>query len=170
MIAARARSLTRRHDVGRGRALAPHAHVERPFAPKREAPRGLVELHGRNAEVEQNAIDRRRAGDQAQIGKPVFDEIETPAGFCYEPRALRDRALIAVNADDPRAGRLQNRARVAAAAKRRVHINTAVVHREPLDRAADKHGNMPGHAFNDSPAVAHHHYSPPRGRPDDRVR
>ena len=48
------RSLTRSAAVG---PSARHAHVQRPVAHEGEAALGLVELHGRDAEVEDHAVD-----------------------------------------------------------------------------------------------------------------
>ena len=49
----------------RSAALAPsplHAHVERPVAAEGEAALGLVELHRRDADVENDAVDALEAG------------------------------------------------------------------------------------------------------------
>ena len=55
-------------DVGSGRPLSAHAHIERPIEPKRETARGFVKLHRRDAEIEHNAVDRRGAGERLQVG------------------------------------------------------------------------------------------------------
>ncbi len=73
--------------------------------------------------------------------------------------ALRDRALVAVDADHARAGRRQDRARIAAGAERRVDIEAAVTHAEPVDGAAGEHGNVTSQSASDSIAVAARHHS-----------
>ena len=100
-----------RNDVGRARAVTAHAHVERTVVAERKAARGLVELHRRDAEVEHDAVDRRRAADDGfQIGEPVLDQIEPALGLLDQIGAARDRALVAIDADDAGAGRRQDRA------------------------------------------------------------
>ena len=66
-------------DIGGARAVAAHAHIERPVEPEGKAARGFIELHRRNAEVEDDAIGRCRiaAGDNGfQIGEAIFDQLE----------------------------------------------------------------------------------------------
>ena len=67
-----------RDDVGRARAVAPHAHVERAVEPERKSARGLVELHRRNAEIEHDAVDRRAlaATIDSQIREAILDQLE----------------------------------------------------------------------------------------------
>ena len=48
-------------QIGRARARAAHAHVERAVVAEREAALGLIELHRGDAEVEQDAVDRLMA-------------------------------------------------------------------------------------------------------------
>ena len=52
-------------DIGGARTALAHTHVERPVEPEGKAALGFIELHRRNAEVEDDAIGRRRiAGGQ----------------------------------------------------------------------------------------------------------
>ena len=56
-----------------------HAHVERPVALEREAARGIVELHGGDADVEHDAIGGREAGGRRQpveIAEAAFDQLQ----------------------------------------------------------------------------------------------
>ena len=67
----------RGHHIGRARAVAAHAHVERTVEPEREAALGLVELHRRHAEVEHDAVDRvvaAAARDAFEIGEAILDQ------------------------------------------------------------------------------------------------
>ncbi len=111
-----------RHHVGGARPVAAHAHVERAVEAERKAALGLVELHRRDAEIEHDAVDRVvaklprdrcegwRSGPRTSMSRP-------PAASTRSAPA-RDRALVAIDADDAAIGRRQNRARIAAGAER----------------------------------------------------
>ena len=149
-----------RNDVGRARAVPAHAHVERPVEAKRKAARGIVDLHRRDADVEHDAVDRGRAADDGfQVGEPVLDQIEPALGCLDQAKALGDRALIAIDADDAGAGRRQDRLRIAAGAEGGVDVKSAVANAKPFDGAAAEHGNMTSRSASDSVAVAARHSS-----------
>ena len=103
MMSARSRSDGLRHHVGGARAVAAHAHVERAVEAEREAALGLVELHRRDAEIEHDAVDRvvaefsRRPRSSAEKRSSTSGQPAT-AGF-DQIGAVRDRALVAVDAD-----------------------------------------------------------------------
>ena len=66
-------------EVACGRAFGAHAHVERAVLAEREAALGLIELHGGDAEVEGNPVDRGDAfafGDLAHLGIAAEDEFQ----------------------------------------------------------------------------------------------
>ncbi len=46
-------------DIGRAAPRPLHAHVERPVEAEGKAALGLVELHGRHADVEHDAVESR---------------------------------------------------------------------------------------------------------------
>ena len=148
-----------RDDIGRARTVAPHAHVERPVEPERKSARGFVKLHRRHAEIEHDAVGRGAACDRRQIGEAILDELEPAARFLDESGAPCDGVVIAIDADHARARRLQDRARIAAAAERRVDIEAAVADAEPVDGAAGEHGNVTSQSASDSIAVAARHHS-----------
>ncbi len=71
-----------RHHVGRARAGAAHAHVERTVQAERKAALALVQLHRRDAEIEHDPVDRVVATSvrhRLQIGEPVLDQRQTAA-------------------------------------------------------------------------------------------
>ena len=81
-------------DVGGGRPVGAHAHVERPVGAEGEAALGLVELHGGDADVEHDAVDAgvaMVAGDRVEVGEAAFDERQPVARRRLERRAGGDR-------------------------------------------------------------------------------
>ena len=96
-----------RDHIGGARSVAAHAHVERTVEPERKAALGLVELHRRHADVEHHAVDglvAELARHRVEIGEPVLDQREAAADLQDQPGAVRDRGLVAVDADHPRIG------------------------------------------------------------------
>ena len=69
-----------------------------------------------------------RAHDRCKIGKAILKQFEPALRLLDQGRAVRDGALVAVDADHARAGRLQDRARIAAGAERAVDIEAAALH------------------------------------------
>ena len=134
-----------RDDVGRARAGAPHAHVERAVEAEREAALGVVELHRGDAEIEHDAVDRGapcRAAIDRRDRRTVLDQRRagralraTSVGAARDRVADRDRCRSRA-----RPAVCQDRARVAAGAECGVDIDAAVTHREPLDGAAASTG------------------------------
>ena len=59
-----------RDDICRRRSRMPHSHVQGAIQTEREAPAGLIELHRRDANVHDNAVDRRAALIGADVGEP----------------------------------------------------------------------------------------------------
>ena len=71
-------------DIGRARAVAAHAHVERPVEAEGKSALAAIELHGGDAEIEHDAVDRVVAGiarDGVEIGEAVLDQRQ-PAAAC----------------------------------------------------------------------------------------
>src|SRR6202007_3368564 len=96
---------------------------------------GLVKLHRRDAEIEHDAIGGALGDDRLQFAEALLDQFQSTLRLRNQVGATRDRGLIAVDADDARAGRLQDRARIAPGAEGAVDIEPAVTHREPFDDA-----------------------------------
>src|SRR6202030_3840333 len=73
----------RRHDVGRGRPGASHAHIQGAVMAEREAALWRVELHGRDAEIEDDAvdgIDAEAGGDLVERTEPALDQRQASGG------------------------------------------------------------------------------------------
>src|SRR5262249_18382911 len=80
--------------AGGGGAGGGHAEVGRTGGEEGKAGRRLVELHRRDPEVEDNAVDRliaAAARDRLQIGEFVLHQDEPAAGVAHEVGATRDR-------------------------------------------------------------------------------
>ena len=153
--------------IGRARALAAHAHVERPVEAEREAALGPIELHGGDAEVEHHAVDRVEAGavrDAVEIGEAVFDQREPATRRLHQVGAKRDCRLVAVDADDFAVRGGEDGAGIAAGAESGVDIDAAVVNVEEVDGGAAEHRNVGSASANDSrKAVAARGHSPAPG-------
>src|ERR1700722_5647083 len=150
-----------RDDVSGARVVIAHAHVERPIEAKRKAARGIVDLHRRDADVEHDTVDRAAAADDClQIGEAVLDQIEPASGLLDQASALGNRALIAIDADDPGAGRRQDRLRIAAGTEGGIDVKSAVANAKPFDGAAAEHGNMTSRSASDSVAARHSSRAP----------
>ena len=118
---------TRSAAVVAGRAI--HPHVERLVALEAESAARFVELHRRDAEIGERAVDERdaaavehvveRRGSRrgpARRDRPRRDSVA---------RAQRQRVAIAIEADEPRRARFEQRARVAAEAHRTIDEDAA---------------------------------------------
>ena len=71
-------------EVGGARPVLAHAHVERSVLPKGEAALVLIELHGRNPDVERDAVHGRRAHFLQRLGhggKAFVDEGQAPSAL-----------------------------------------------------------------------------------------
>ena len=90
-----------RDDVGGARALAAHAHVERPVEAEGEAALGLVELHRGDAEIEHDAVDARRGRSCARRRRDRRSD----------PRPASSRPLAVLRPDRRRARSRSGRGR-----------------------------------------------------------
>ena len=162
-----------RHHVGGARPKTAHAHIERTVGAEREAALGRVELHRRDAKVEDDAIDRvmaEAASDSSQIGKPVLDQYQAAAGRLDQSRVdqispERNGALIAVDADHMTVRGGKDGAGKSAGAEGRIDIHTARTHGEIFNRLTHEHGNVTSQSASDSAraAAAPHHPRAPCG-------
>ena len=101
-------------DVGGARAPPFHAHVERSVDAEGKAARGLVELHRRDADVEDDAVERRealRARDLLELRKARFNKRQPSAHLVDERWPARTAVGIAVEREHARF-RLRRMARV----------------------------------------------------------
>ncbi len=149
-------------EIGGAKTLAAHAHVERTVVAEREPAFRLIELHRRDAEIEQDAVDRAMAEtlrDMFEIGEAVFHQGEPALRLLDQSEALGHRIAVAVDADDARAAHIQDAARVPAGAERAVDGDAAIARRQKLQHLAGKHGNMTGQSASGRVAAAAHHHS-----------
>ncbi len=126
---------------------AVHAHVERAVPLKRESTLRPIELWRRNAEIDQEAIERRRIGREAegffergqdfgQLGEARVLEDHAPA-VAFEPLARRSqRVRVAIDAKQAsiRLALFENALGVPPPAKRPITIETARLRRERGNR------------------------------------
>ncbi|GMA76045.1 hypothetical protein GCM10025880_24620 [Methylorubrum aminovorans] len=134
------------HEIGRARAVAAHAHVERPVLAEREAAMRLVELHRRHADIEHDPVGLLLAliGDQGvEIPEAALNQPQAAGGGIHEAGAGPDRAGIAVDGDYSDLGRgLKERARVAAGTEGAVHGQTRPVEGERGENLGQENGNV----------------------------
>ena len=90
--------------------------------------------------------------DRLQFAETLLDQFEPALRLRDQIGAARNRGLIAVDADHARAGRLQDRTRIAAGAEGAVDIEPAVAHREPFDDAVKEDRNMTGSSAEAAPS------------------
>ena len=122
-----------------------HPHVERTIEAKREAAIGLVELHRGHADIHHDAVDALDAlccANLGQIGEAVLDQCQPAARLIDQIEPGRDRGPVAVDADHPCAGEIENGPAIAAGPEGGVEIDAAVAGLEHLDGFAAQHGNM----------------------------
>ena len=134
-----------RDHIRRGRAVMAHPHVERAAEAKREAAIGLVELHRGHPDIHHDAVDpldALRGANLGKIGKAVLDQCQPAARSIDQIEPGRDGRPVAVDADDPGSGGVENGPAVAAGPEGGVDIDAAVAGLEHLDGLAAEHGNM----------------------------
>ena len=122
-----------------------HPHVERAAEAKREAAIGLVELHRGHPDIHHDAVDRQnalRCANLGQIGKAVLDQRQPAVRLIHQIEPGRDRCAVAVDADHPCAGEIENGPAVAAGPEGGVDIDAAIAGLEHFDGFAAQHGNM----------------------------
>ena len=129
-----------------GRARAAHAHVERPVIAKGETAIRLVELHGRDADIEDDALERKKIlarGDLLELGEARLDEPEPALGLLDERGAAAHRRGIAVERQHLRAGRRQQGAAVAPGAEGGVEIAPLGARGKRGDGLGEQHRDVP---------------------------
>ena len=128
-----------------------------------EPTRAFIELHGGDAKVEDDAVDRLVAAvahDRLKVREIIFNQGEAVAGRACEIGAARDRVRIAVDGDDVTVRRSQNCAAVAASSEGRIHVDFPGADVEEFDHGAAEHGNVTSQSASDSArAVAARHHS-----------
>ena len=141
-------------EIGGGVAAAAiHAHVERLVALEAEAAPRLVELHRRDAEIGERAVDVgdpaavELVADRAVVG---VDQLDAIAPRRERVAGARQRVEIAVEADHPRGAGLEQRARVAAEPDRAVDEQPAPLGAEMLEDLGGHHRDVLRHQMPNS--------------------
>ena len=112
-----------------------------------EAALRLTELHGGDADVEDDAVERQKISARrgaAEIREARLRQMQPSAEFRRHRAARGDGLWVAVERQHPRAGRFEYRARISARAERAVEIFSARADAERLKRFRAEHGNVPG--------------------------
>src|ERR1700722_11203557 len=92
------------HEIGGRRSCLFHSHIKRSVAAERKATRRLVQLKGRNAEIEHDTVAIRfvvLSEDFLQRGKPALGQYQTAPELTGEDRTAADRMGIPVDAKYP---------------------------------------------------------------------
>ncbi len=118
-----------------GRALPArgiHAHVQRAVGTKRKTPRGVVDLRRADAQIHQHP----RHAARRPLGQRREALVADRKARVLNARCFGQRLRILVESDQPTLGGqpLQDQARMSAAAERGVHILTARVRDQGVDR------------------------------------
>src|SRR5262245_61269399 len=135
------------HDVGGRAAGAFHAHVERTGGAEGKATVGLIELHGRDTEIERHAVDFLDALGREQLGhvaEPAFDQAQPRRITLGHRLAGRDGVGIAIDRDHLAVRAVEHGARIAAGAEGAVDITAAIARPQGIDDLARQHRNVAG--------------------------
>ncbi|MNJ55139.1 hypothetical protein D3C77_506130 [compost metagenome] len=136
-------------DVGGGRPLVAHAHVQRPVAHEGEAALGLVQLHGRDADVEDHAVQPGLAAVREGLGQAReggADQLEAIREVARHGLGEGLHRRVAIQGHDLGAA-LQDGAGVAAGAEGGVDDDVARLGIERRDHLGQQDGGVGrGHA------------------------
>ncbi len=128
-----------------------HPHVERGVLGVGEAAAGLVELHGGDAEVEEDALDAGDAEPLQHLGQLVVDGVDEGGAVAVAGEALAgeaQRLLVAVEGDEAGGGEGGEQGlAVAAEAEGAVDDDGARFGEgrgEEVEAAAEHHGDVAG--------------------------
>ena len=135
-------------EVGGARPVPLHAHVERPVAAEREAALGLVKLHRRHADVENDAVDTLEAGlrgDRVERAEAARHENEPALRRRRERSAGRHGIGIAIYGDHAVGGMgVEKGRRIAAGAEGAVDEDAAARNLQRLADFRQEHGHVTG--------------------------
>ncbi len=142
-------------DVGGGHALIAHPHVQRPVAHEGEAALGLIQLHGRDADVEDGAVQLGLAAFLERLGQARewgADQLEAIREVARHGLGERLHRRVAIQRHDLGPA-LEDGAGVAAGSEGGVDDDIARLGGERLDHLGQQDGRVRrGHAA--PPALA----------------
>ena len=131
-------------DVGGRTAAAPHAHIEGRVEAQREAARRLVELHRRNADIQNDAVHRVDAealDDLVEIAKARLHKLKLAAGRSLQRFTGPNGRGVAIKRDHARPT-VKKSACVAPSAERAIDIKAAGARIERLHGLLEQNRNM----------------------------
>src|ERR1700730_1116885 len=135
-------------DKVRGsRPLAIHAHIERAIGLEGKAARRVVDLHGRHADVEDNAVEINKATLPRRLVEPsksLLCKTKPPLRFGHEPGSANNCGRVAIERENTGVGLGEQSLRIAAGAKSGVEIKSALARSERGHDFVTKHGHVPG--------------------------
>ena len=133
-----------------------HSHVQGAVAAERKAAGGIVDLERGHAHVHHDAVERfhARPGQKVQHRTEAsVQQVQPPGMARHEIRAAGDGGLVAVDGPDLAGRALQDGAAVAAAAKGRVQVATAVARVQRRQHLGQHHRHVRGAARGQGPAI-----------------
>src|SRR3974390_645318 len=133
-------------DVGGRRAFKAHAHVERAIETERKSALGFVELERGDAKIENHALCAAFARfAENPIHLRIAAKCEGQTAFVGQSHeaAARNGLRVPFDAKHPAVFRIENGARVTAAAERSLDAVGAITKRKPLDTFPQQNGNVP---------------------------
>src|ERR1700730_9784002 len=135
-------------DKVRGsRPLAVHPHIERAVAAKGKAARRVVDLHGRDTDVEDNAVEIKKATLPRRLVEPSKSRLyktKPPPRFGHEPGSAGNCRRVAIERENLGVGLGEQSLRIAAGAESGVEIKSALARSERGHDFVTKHGNVLG--------------------------
>src|SRR5262249_28704165 len=108
------------NNLGGAKPGARHAHIQRTIAHEGKAALGFIELHRRDAEIENNTIDGIPANlgnGILETGKGCLDKAQASLILGFKATASRNRRRIAIKRQHFAVDCIENCARVSARAK-----------------------------------------------------
>src|SRR5690606_14184345 len=132
-------------NISRARPLATHAHIERPILLEGKAPLRLIDLHGGDADIEHDTIDRfmaKRAHKALHVAEASFDKRQPTRKFRFKRPPTQDGARITINGKHGAVCRTEDRARVTTGTESAVHIDAAIARFKHVENIGQHHRNM----------------------------
>src|SRR5262249_10339764 len=131
---------------------------------------GIVKLHGRDANVEDDAIGRRETGGRGQaveVAEPALAQLQATGIMLGQPTPRGERGRIAIDGEGPRVRpRRPDGLAVAASPERGVNEGPTIARCDGMQHLGKEHGNMTlgpsrGTLGRAGAAVRHHSRAPP---------
>src|SRR5690606_22311175 len=128
------------------------------------APLRLVNLHGGNADIEHDTIDRfmtKRTHQTLHVAEASFDQRPPACKFRLKRPPPQDGARVAINGEPGAVRRAEDRACIATRTGRTVHTDAAITRFKHVKNIGQHHRNMRNVAL-----TGFAHRAPPMPEPD----